>query len=76
MLDLRASDWGFAMSSKDWKPWWEKMADLDTAAEKEEFLRGVGGGKPRKPSTGVSTLLLGVLAGYIGGKIAQPRDKQ
>lgn len=76
MLDLRASDRGFAMSSKDWKPWWEKVADLDTSAEREEFLRGVGGGKPKAPRLGTSSLLLGVLAGYIGGKAAQPRDKQ
>jgi hypothetical protein len=64
------------MSSYGWKPWWEKIGEFDTAAEKEEFLRGVGGGKPKKPHSGVSTLLLGVLAGYVGGKISQPRDKK
>lgn len=55
------------MSSKDWKPWWEVAAKIPSADERYQFLRGVGGAK----SSGPSNILLALLAGYVGGKIAQ-----
>jgi hypothetical protein len=53
--------------SSDYKPWWEKMAELSTPAEKENFLRGVGGAS----ANGGSKILYAIIAGYVGGKIAQ-----
>ena len=61
------------MSSKDYKPWWERVGDLHTAAEQEEFIRGVGGAK--KPSFG-ENVILSLIAGYVGGKIAQRTGKK
>lgn len=55
-----------------WKPWYERMVDMDSAEEREEFLRGVfGGPKPltSKQTTGIalSALMAGVV-GYTVGK--------
>lgn len=63
------------MSSKDWKPWYEKVADFDTPAEKEEFMKGIAG-KGSGTSISTSNLLLGLLAGYVGGKAAKSKDKK
>ena len=62
------------MPSKNWKPWWEKVGEFDTPAEREEFMRGIAGGRPK--SIKGSDILIGIVAGYIGGKISQPRDKK
>ena len=61
------------MSSKEWKPWWEKVSEFDTPHEKEEFLRGAMGASPRPQQTLTSTILLGLVAGYVGGKAAGSR---
>jgi hypothetical protein len=55
------------MSSKDWKPWWIKIADV-APHEREEFMRGAGGASKSSPG---ASLLYAVVAGYVGGKIAQ-----
>jgi hypothetical protein len=60
------------MSSKDWKPWWAKVADIDDPREKEEFMRGVGGAKK---TTFGSQVLLSLIAGYVGGKVAERTGK-
>jgi hypothetical protein len=62
------------MPSKNWKPWWEKVGEFDSAHEREEFMRGVGGKRPMSNAT--STILMGVIAGYIGGKVARPKGKK
>lgn len=56
------------MSSKDWKPWWARVADISDPREREEFIRGVGGAK--RPSFG-EQVILSMIAGYVGGKIAE-----
>lgn len=54
--------------TSNWKPWWQQVGELSTRAEQEEFIRGIGGAK----KSGVSeNILLTLLAGYVGGKIAQ-----
>lgn len=60
------------MPKSNWKPWWERVAELESAREREEFVRGVAGDKPR---TTHSTILLGLVAGYIGGKAAQRKGR-
>jgi hypothetical protein len=57
----------FAMSSKDYKPWWMKVSDYATPAEREEFIRGVGGAKPGMDKG----ILYALIAGYVGGTIAR-----
>ena len=52
------------------KPWWERITELSTPAEKEEFLRGVGGGKPFNSTS----LIYSVIAGYVGGRISQRKS--
>jgi hypothetical protein len=49
------------------KPWWEKMAQLSTQAEKEQFLRGVGGASAQSGSG----ILFTIIAGYVGGRLAE-----
>jgi hypothetical protein len=56
----------FAMSS-NWKPWWEKVSEL-SPSEAKEFIRGVGGAKP---NTMGETILLSIIAGYVGGTVAK-----
>jgi hypothetical protein len=56
------------MSSKDWKPWWERVGDIPNPQERREFIRAVGGAI--KPTFG-QEVLLSIIAGYVGGKIAQ-----
>ena len=34
----------------DWKPWYEKMAEIDSAQEREDYLRGVFAPAPMQPS--------------------------
>lgn len=60
--------------SKEWKPWWEKVSDFDTFQEKEQFIRGIAGAKP--DNNKASTILFGLVAGYLGGKAAQSKDKK
>jgi hypothetical protein len=60
--------------SKEWKPWWEKVADFDTPNERREFIRGIAGAKPKNQNT--TAILFGLVAGYLGGKAAQSKDKK
>lgn len=60
------------MSNNNYRPWWEKVGEFNTPAEKEEFIRGLSG--ITKP-TGTGGVILAILAGYVGGKIAQRTGK-
>jgi hypothetical protein len=60
------------MSSSS-KPWWEKITEFNTPAEKEEFLKGIGGAKPSSPS---SNIIYAIIAGYVGGRIAQRKSSK
>lgn len=60
------------MSSKDWKPWWEKVADINDPNERQEFMRGVGGASKTTFGTQV---ILALIAGYVGGKVAERTGK-
>ncbi len=54
-----------------WKPWYERMAEIESAQEREEFMRGVFnmGGRSTKSNTGPA--LLGLLAGFGLGYTAR-----
>lgn len=47
-----------------WKPWYERMADMDSAEEREEFLKGVFGPAPMKGSQVANMALTTLLVGY------------
>ena len=52
--------------------WYDKMAEMDSAAEREAFLRGVfyPGTQQKNP------LVVGIVAGWLGGKaLAKKRKK-
>lgn len=58
------------MSAKDYRPWYEKVADYDTIHEREEFLKGVAGVRFASQRTVSGTLLVaGVLAGYLAHRL-------
>lgn len=66
------------MSAKDYKPWYEKVADYDSLQEREEFLKGVAGVRFASQRTVQGTLLVaGVLASYLGHRLTKSanRDK-
>jgi hypothetical protein len=62
------------MSSKNWKPWWEKVGEYDTPHEREEFMRGMSGIRPM--STRTAIILSGIIAGYVSGKISRTKGKK
>jgi hypothetical protein len=61
----------FAMSD-NFKPWWVKVGELNSAAEQEQFMRGVGGATPGLDKN----ILFSLIAGYVGGRIAQRKDSK
>lgn len=52
-----------------WKPWYERMADFDSAQEREQFLEGVFGPPPLKNSQIAGMALTALLAGWGTSKI-------
>jgi hypothetical protein len=59
------------MADKEWKPWWEKVADFDTFHEQEEFMRGIGGGKPRGSNSNISSALAGLVGGIVASNLGK-----
>lgn len=58
---------------RDFKPWWEKVADFPDN-EQEEFLRGVYQGKLTYRPPQPSSYLMGLSAGYRNREFAQPQS--
>jgi len=52
-----------------WKPWYDRMAEMDSAEEREEFLKGVFGPPPIKGKQAAGIVMTGLLAGWGAGKI-------
>lgn len=55
-----------------WKPWYERAAELNGKEETEEFMRGVFGYTPKYKQP----IITGLIAGYIGGKVAAKAAKK
>lgn len=55
-----------------WKPWYKEVAEMNNQREREEFIRGVFGFRPREKSPYVAA----IIAGVIGGKIAAKGKKK
>lgn len=60
-----------------WKPWYERMVEMDSAEERSEFVRGVfGAPKPMTGRQAAGMALSALMAGVIGYQIAKPRKKK
>lgn len=56
-----------------WKPWYEQLAEMNNEAEKKEFMKGVFGGRR---STNTGPIIAGLVAGYLGAKVATKKKKK
>jgi len=55
-----------------WKPWYEQVAEMNNQHEREEFMRGVFGFRPKEKNA----IITGLIAGYFGGKVAAKKAKK
>ena len=55
-----------------WKPWYERLAEMDSTSEQQEFMRGVFGFRPKDKQP----IIAGLIAGDVGGKIATKAKKR
>ncbi len=53
-------------------PWYEQIADIHSAHERDEFVKGMYGLRPNSQHT----FLVGLLAGYYGTKYATKAMKK
>lgn len=58
-----------------WKPWYERMAEIDSAQEREEFMRGVFGMNTTSKRDFVGPALISLMAGF-GLGLATRRPKK
>lgn len=58
-----------------YKPWYERIVEIDSAEEREEFLRGVFGGGLHKQKSNVGPALASLLAGFAIGFSGTARKK-
>ena len=63
-------DRGYAMSEPNFLPWWKKQADKQAEEAAAQFY---GGAKRSFQSTDI---LFAIIAGYVGGKIAERTGKK
>lgn len=47
-----------------WKPWWDQLAEIHSANEREEFIRGVAGFPGPRPGKVAGLALSGLLIGW------------
>jgi hypothetical protein len=55
-----------------WKPWYERAAEMQNAAEVEEFMKGIFGQRPKY----TQPIVAGLVAGYVSGKVANKLVKK
>lgn len=55
-----------------WKPWYERVAEMQGKEEVEEFMRGAFGYRPKDKRP----IITGLIAGYVGGKVAAKASKK
>jgi hypothetical protein len=55
-----------------YKPWYERAAELNGKDEVEEFMRGMFGYRPKNKQP----IITGLIAGYVGGKVAAKAKKK
>jgi hypothetical protein len=47
-----------------WQPWWDRLAEIHSAHEREEFIRGVAGYPQAKPGKLFGNALSALLIGW------------
>ena len=49
------------------KPWWVQAAEMNSQTERDEFVKGVFGFRPKEKRPVVASLLLGSSIAYLAG---------
>jgi hypothetical protein len=52
-----------------YKPWYEQVAEINNQQEREEFIRGVFGFRPKEKRPAIASLIAGTTAAYLAGAI-------
>ena len=52
-----------------WKPWYEQAAELSSAKDREEFIKGMWGFRPKEKRPVISSLIAGTTAAYLAGAV-------
>jgi hypothetical protein len=48
-------------------PWWQEVAEMNNQNEREEFIKGVFGFRPKEKRPIVAGLIMGTTAAYLAG---------
>lgn len=59
------------MSSKEFKPWWEKVNDYYLFEERQDFIRGAIGYQPNNRQEAIMAQLI---SGYVPNKYDIPKS--
>lgn len=54
-------------------PWYERIVEIESAAEREEFLRGVFSGGLTKQKSNLGPALVSLLAGFAIGSMGRKK---
>jgi hypothetical protein len=58
-------------------PWWQQVAEMNNQSEREEFMKGVFGFRPKEKRPNVAGLIAGTTAAYlIGGAVHAAKAKK
>ena len=52
-----------------WKPWYQEVAEMNNQHEREAFIQGVFGFRPKEKRPNVAALIAGTTAAYVAGGI-------
>jgi len=50
-------------------PWWQEAAEINNQNEREEFIKGVFGFRPKEKRPNVAALIAGSSAAYVAGAL-------
>ena len=52
-----------------WKPWYQEVAEMNNQHEREAFIQGVFGFRPKEKRPVVANLIMGTTAAYLAGAV-------
>jgi hypothetical protein len=52
-----------------YKPWYMQVAEMNNQHEREEFMKGVFGFRPKEKRPVVANLIMGTTAAYLAGAV-------
>ena len=50
-----------------WKPWYEEVAEMNNQHEREEFIKGMFGFRPKEKRPIIAGLIMGSTSAYLAG---------